>query len=39
MIIARANQISSEAKLMQAGTNKVIMPAAIGTDRIADMIP
>lgn len=37
-IIARANQISSEAKLRQAGTDKVVMPAAIGADRIANLV-
>ncbi len=37
-IIARANQISTEAKLQQAGANKIVMPAAIGADRIAHLV-
>ncbi|WP_309400730.1 potassium channel family protein [Cerasicoccus maritimus] len=37
-IIARANQISSEQKLMQAGAHRVVIPAAIGADRIAHLI-
>ncbi len=37
-IVSRANQISSEAKLKQAGVDKVIMPAAIGADRVANML-
>ncbi len=37
-IIARANYVSSEAKLLQAGTDKVVMPANIGADRIAHLI-
>ncbi|MCB1121959.1 MAG: TrkA family potassium uptake protein, partial [Verrucomicrobiae bacterium] len=37
-IIARANEISSEEKLRQAGTDKVVLPAVIGADRIAHMV-
>ncbi len=37
-IIARANQTSSEAKLKQAGTDKVVMPATIGAQRIANIV-
>ena len=38
MIIARANQTTSEAKLRQAGADKIVMPAAIGADRIAHLV-
>jgi len=37
-IIARANQVTSEAKLKQAGTDRVVMPAFIGAERIAHLI-
>ncbi len=38
MIIARANQTSTEEKLNQAGADRVVLPAAIGADRIAQLI-
>jgi voltage-gated potassium channel len=37
-IIARANEVSSEEKLKQAGADKVVLPAVIGADRIAHMV-
>ncbi len=37
-IISRANESSTEAKLIQAGADKVIMPAVIGGDRAANML-
>lgn len=37
-IIARANQNSTEAKLKQAGADKVVMPAVIGAQRIAHIV-
>lgn len=37
-IIARSNQISTVDKLKQAGADKVVMPAAIGADRLANLI-
>jgi voltage-gated potassium channel len=37
-IIARGEQGSTEKKLRQAGANHVIMPAAIGGRRIAELI-
>ncbi|QYY36276.1 potassium channel protein [Ruficoccus sp. ZRK36] len=38
IIIARANQTSTESKLKQAGADKIVMPAAIGADRIAHLV-
>ncbi len=37
-IIARAEQRSSEKKLLQAGANRVVMPAATGAVQMAQMI-
>ncbi len=37
-ILARGEHPSTEKKLRQAGANHVVMPAAIGAQRIADMI-
>ncbi len=37
-IIARAELPSTERKLLQAGANRVVLPAHIGADRIAHMI-
>jgi voltage-gated potassium channel len=37
-IIARAEHPSTEAKLMQAGANKVVMPAIIGAHRIERLV-
>ncbi len=37
-ILARAEQSSSIKKLRQVGANKVILPAMIGADRLAQMI-
>lgn len=37
-IIARAEQISTNKKLLQAGANRVVMPATIGAQRMAAMI-
>ena len=37
-IIARGEQQSSQKKLLQAGANRVVLPAAIGARRIAAMI-
>ena len=37
-IIARGEQQSTETKLLQAGASKVVLPAHIGAERIADMI-
>jgi voltage-gated potassium channel len=37
-IIARGEQLSSEKKLIQAGADRVVLPAAIGARRIATMI-
>lgn len=37
-IIARGEQQSSQKKLLQAGANRVVLPAAIGAKRIAAMI-
>jgi voltage-gated potassium channel len=38
MIIARAEQPSTQKKLRQAGANHVIMPAAIGANRIVSLL-
>jgi voltage-gated potassium channel len=38
LIIARAEQPSTQKKLMQAGANHVIMPAAIGAHRIVSLL-
>jgi voltage-gated potassium channel len=37
-IIARGEVASTERKLLQAGANRVVMPAHIGAERIAQMI-
>ncbi|MFV2066109.1 MAG: TrkA family potassium uptake protein [Pirellulales bacterium] len=37
-IIARGEQPSSEKKLIQAGANRVVLPAVIGAQRIATMV-
>jgi voltage-gated potassium channel len=37
-IIARGESPSTETKLVQAGADKVVMPAHIGAERIAEMI-
>lgn len=37
-IIARAEQLSTNKKLLQAGANRVVMPASIGAQRMAAMI-
>ena len=37
-IIARGEMPSTEAKLIQAGANKVVLPTHIGAERIAEMI-
>lgn len=37
-IIARGVQPSSEPKLIQAGANRVVMPAHIGAERVAQLI-
>jgi voltage-gated potassium channel len=37
-IIARGELPSTESKLIQAGANKVVLPAHIGAERIAEMI-
>ncbi len=37
-IIARGEVPSTEAKLIQAGANKVVLPTHIGAERIAEMI-
>ncbi len=37
-IIARGEMPSTEAKLLQAGANKVVLPTHIGAERIAEMI-
>ena len=38
VIIARGEQPSTEVKLLQAGTNHVILPPAIGGSKIAELI-
>ncbi len=38
MIIARGEYPSSEKKFLQAGANRVVLPAAIGAQRMAGMI-
>jgi voltage-gated potassium channel len=38
LIIARGEQPSTEKKLLQAGANEVVLPAAIGGSRIAHII-
>jgi len=38
LIIARGEQPSTEKKLLQAGANEVVLPAAIGGSRIAHLI-
>jgi hypothetical protein len=38
MILARGEQGSTEKKLLQAGTNRVVLPAAIGATRMAHLI-
>ena len=37
-IIARGEQPTTQKKLLQAGANRVVLPAAIGARRIAEMI-
>ena len=37
-IIARAEQPSTQKKLLQAGANHVVLPAAIGAQRMAAMV-
>jgi voltage-gated potassium channel len=37
-IIARGEQQSTEKKLLQAGANRVVLPAAIGARRMSEMI-
>ncbi len=37
-IIARAEQLTTNKKLLQAGANRVVMPASIGAQRMAAMI-
>jgi len=37
-IIARGERLSTENKLRQAGANKVVLPAHIGAERMAEMI-
>lgn len=37
-IVARAEQPSSQKKLLQAGANHVVLPAAIGAQRMAAMV-
>jgi voltage-gated potassium channel len=38
MILARGEQGSTEKKLLQAGANRVVLPAAIGATRMAHLI-
>ena len=38
MIVARADQPSTQKKLLQAGANYVVLPAAIGAHRIASLL-
>ncbi len=38
MILARGEQVSTEKKLLQAGANRVVLPAAIGATRLAHLI-
>ncbi len=38
MILARGEQSSTEKKLLQAGANRVVLPAAIGATRMAHLI-
>ena len=38
MIIARGEYVTTEKKLLQAGANRVVMPAVIGAQRMATMI-
>jgi voltage-gated potassium channel len=38
MILARGEQASTEKKLLQAGANRVVLPAAIGATRMAHLI-
>jgi voltage-gated potassium channel len=38
MIFARGEQASTEKKLLQAGANRVVLPAAIGATRMAHLI-
>ncbi len=37
-IIARGEAVATESKLIQAGANKVVLPAHIGAERIAELI-
>jgi voltage-gated potassium channel Kch len=37
-IIARGEEPSTESKLLQAGANKVVLPAHIGAERMAELI-
>jgi len=37
-IIARGEAIATESKLLQAGANRVVLPAHIGAERIAELI-
>ena len=38
MIVARAEQPSTQKKLRQAGANHVVLPAAIGAHRIVSLL-
>jgi voltage-gated potassium channel len=38
LIIARGEMPTTESKLIQAGANKVVLPAHIGAERIAEMV-
>jgi voltage-gated potassium channel len=38
MIIARGEYVTTEKKLLQAGANRVVMPAVIGAQRMATMM-
>ena len=37
-IIARGEAVATESKLLQAGANRVVLPAHIGAERIAELI-
>jgi Trk K+ transport system NAD-binding subunit len=38
LIIARGEMPATESKLVQAGANKVVLPAHIGAERVAEMV-
>jgi voltage-gated potassium channel Kch len=38
LIVARGERSSTEAKLLQAGADKVVLPAHIGAERIAELL-